>query len=150
MMKISPKKVLVIFYISLFIGIIFLCWRRDGQIRLIVRGDDMGFSHYANTGCIKAYQEGILTAVEVMVPGDYFMEAANMLKDNPGLDAGIHLTLTSEWENIKWGPLTNAPSLVDEKGYFFAMTWPDEGYPPNRALATTNWDLLEIEITSTN
>jgi predicted glycoside hydrolase/deacetylase ChbG (UPF0249 family) len=144
-MRISAKKVLVIFYIILAILIIFFVKNRDGQIRLIVRGDDMGFSHYANVGCLKAHQEGILTAVEVMVPGDYFMEAVNMLKNNPRLDVGIHLTLNSEWENLKWGPITNAPSLVDEKGYFFPMTWPDAAYPLNKALATSNWNLLEIE-----
>jgi predicted glycoside hydrolase/deacetylase ChbG (UPF0249 family) len=144
-MSLSAKKVLVIFYITLFILIIFFVLKRDGQIRLIVRGDDMGFSHYANVGCITAYQQGILTAVEVMVPCDYFLEAVKMLKENPGLDVGVHLTLNSEWENIKWGPLTNAPSLVDENGYFFPMTWPDDAYPPHKALGTSNWKLEEIE-----
>ena len=144
-MKISAKKLLVIFYISLFIFIIFFFKYRDGQIRLIIRGDDMGFSHYANVGCIKAYQEGILTVVEVMVPCDNFLEAVEMLKENPGLDVGIHLTLNSEWENNKWGPLTNVPSLVDENGYFFPMTWPDAAYPPNKALGTRSCKLEEIE-----
>lgn len=144
-MKISAKKVLVIFYIILFISIIFFFKYRDGEIRLIVRGDDMGFSHYANVGCIKAYQDGILTAVEVMAPCDNFLEAVEMLHENPGLDVGIHLTLNSEWENIKWGPLTNAPSLIDENGYFFPMTWPDEAFAPHMALGTSNWKLDEIE-----
>ncbi len=144
-MRLSAKKVLVIFSVTLFFLIISFMKHGDGQIRLIVRGDDMGFSRYANVGCIKAYQEGILTAVEVMVPGDYFMEAVGMLNENPGLDVGIHLTLNSEWENIKWGPLTNAPSLVDKKGYFLPMTWPDSAYPPDKALGTSNWKLAEIE-----
>jgi predicted glycoside hydrolase/deacetylase ChbG (UPF0249 family) len=144
-MKIEPKKVLLFFYLAIIILIVYLFWHRDGQIRLIVRGDDMGFSKAANMGCLRAYQEGILTAVEVMVPCDYFLEAVDILKKNPGLDIGIHLTLTSEWENIKWGPITNAPSLVDEKGYFLPMIWPDEAYPAHRALGTSPWKLDEIE-----
>jgi predicted glycoside hydrolase/deacetylase ChbG (UPF0249 family) len=68
-----------------------------------------------------------------------------MLNENPGLDVGVHLTLTSEWETIKWGPLTNAPSLVDENGHFFPMVWPDDVYPPDRALGTSDWKLDEIE-----
>jgi len=144
-MILPAKKVLVLFYLVLFIVIVYLFWNRDGQIRLIVRGDDMGFSHAVNVSCIKAYQEGILTAVEVMVPGPEFQEAVELLRQNPGIDVGIHLTLTSEWENIKWGPITIAPSLVDENGYFFPMTWPDQGYPPNRALATAQWNIDEIE-----
>lgn len=105
----------------------------------------MGFSHAANVGCIMAYEEGILTAVEVMVPCDFFMEAVEMLKENPGLDVGIHLTLNSEWQNIRWGPITDAPSLLDPYGYFFPMTWPDEHDPPYLALGTSNWKLEEIE-----
>jgi predicted glycoside hydrolase/deacetylase ChbG (UPF0249 family) len=105
----------------------------------------MGFSHYANVGCIRSHQEGILTAVEVMVPCDYFPEAVQLLQQNPGLDVGIHLTLNSEWENIKWGPLTDVPSLVDEKGYFFPMIWPDGAYGSDRALGTASWKLDEIE-----
>ena len=56
MQKISSGKILAFVYLILFILIIYLMLNRDGEIRLIVRGDDMGFSHYANTGCIKAYQ----------------------------------------------------------------------------------------------
>jgi predicted glycoside hydrolase/deacetylase ChbG (UPF0249 family) len=144
-MILPAKKVLSLFYLILFIAIVYFFWNRDGQIRLIVRGDDMGFSHAVNVGCIKSYQEGILTAVEVMVPGPAFLEAVDLLKQNPGLDVGIHLTLTSEWENIKWGPITRAPSLVDENGHFFPMTWPDEAYPPHRALGTAQWNSDEIE-----
>ena len=59
-----------------------------------------------------------IPAKKVMVTCDYFMQAVQMLKENPGLDVGIYLTLTSEWENIKCGPITNVPSLVDEQGNF--------------------------------
>jgi hypothetical protein len=83
-MRVPVKKILILAYLILLILIIYFIWNRDGQIRLIVRGDDMGFSHYANVGCIKAYREGILTAVEVMVPCSYFPEAVEMLKENPG------------------------------------------------------------------
>jgi predicted glycoside hydrolase/deacetylase ChbG (UPF0249 family) len=145
MNKIPARKILALIYLILFMLIIYFIWNRDGEIRLIVRGDDMGFSHSSNMGCIEAYQNGILTAVEVMVPGEYFSEAVTLLKENPDLDVGIHLTLNNEWENIKWGPLTKAPSLVDESGHFFAMTWPDDAYSPQQALGTANWQLDEIE-----
>ncbi len=144
-MKTSSKKIFAVLSISIIILTIYFFRNRDGQIRLIVRGDDMGFCYGANVGCIKAYQQGILTAVEVMVPCDSFLEAVQMLKENPGLDVGIHLTLNSEWENIKWGPITDAPSLIDENGYFFPMTWPDDAYPANKALGTSDWKLDEIE-----
>src|SRR6266852_1956893 len=71
-------------------------------IRLIVRGDDMGFTHSGNQALIKCYTAGIETSIEVLVPSPWFPEAVRLLKENPGVDVSIHLDLTSEWENIKW------------------------------------------------
>ena len=82
-------------------------------INLIVRGDDIGSCHAANVACIRSYKEGIMTSVELMVPCSWFPEAVKMLNENPGLDVGIHLVLTSEWDNYKWRPLTWAPGLTD-------------------------------------
>jgi predicted glycoside hydrolase/deacetylase ChbG (UPF0249 family) len=103
---------------------------QDTKARLIVRSDDMGSSHAANRSCIKAYQKGISKSVEVMVPCPWFMEAAQMLKENPGIDVGVHLTLTSEWDGIKWGPITSAPSLTDANGNFVSSTseWYNKAY----------------------
>jgi predicted glycoside hydrolase/deacetylase ChbG (UPF0249 family) len=93
-----------------------------GPIRLIARADDMGFCHAANVACIQAYKNGIIRSVEVQSPGPWFYEAAAMLRENPGLDVGVHLTLTCEWANYKWGPITPSPSLAAEEGYFHPST----------------------------
>ena len=102
----------------------------DGAIRLIVRGDDIGSSHAANLACIQSFREGIVRSVEVMVPAPWFPEAVRMLKDNPGLDVGVHLTLTSEWNNCKWRPLTGPSSITDAEGYLFQMTSQPKDFPP--------------------
>ncbi|HEX40599.1 MAG TPA: ChbG/HpnK family deacetylase [Phycisphaerales bacterium] len=96
-------------------------------IRLIVRADDIGSSHAANLACIQCFREGIARSVEVMVPCPWFKEAARMLRETPGYDVGVHLTLTSEWEFYKWGPITRAPSLVDGRGHFHPTTWKEKG-----------------------
>lgn len=115
------------------------------DILLIVRGDDIGSSHAANMACIESYKSGIETSVEVMVPCSWFEEAAKMLNENPGLDVGVHLVLTSEWENIKWGPLTCSPGLVDENGYFFPRIWKNEDIPSPNSLRESDWTIQEIE-----
>ena len=92
---------------------------------LVIRIDDMGAFHSVNTASIDTYRNGIATSVEVLAVGSWFPEAVKMLKENPGLDVGIHLALTSEWENVKWRPLTHCPSLVDENGYFYPMMGPN-------------------------
>lgn len=117
----------------------------EGEIRLIVRGDDMGVAHAANEACIKAWQQGVVRSVEVIVPGQWFLEAAKMLNENPGLDVGVHLCLTSEWEVCKWRPLTNGKSISDENGYFYPMTRRPANWPPNTGFLDANPKLDEVE-----
>ncbi len=138
-------KINQIILILIFIFKISLISAQTGKIKLLVRADDIGSFHSANIACIDAYASGIARSVEVMVPCPWFPEAAAMLKEHPGYDVGVHLTLTSEWENYKWRPLTYAPGLVDENGYFFPMVWPNDNFPEGSSLSETDWKLEEIE-----
>ncbi len=93
------------------------------EIKLIIRGDDMGFCHSANLAFEKTCKEGILTSAEIMVPPPWFNESVEMARKNPKLDIGVHLVLTSEWQLYSWGPVLPAsevPSLVDKDGHFFS------------------------------
>lgn len=102
--------------------------------------------HSVNTASIDTYQNGIAKSVEVLAVGAWFPEAVKMLKENPGLDVGIHLAITSEWENVKWRPLTHCPSLVDENGYFFPMMGPNPAYPGQSVMENKDrFDINEIE-----
>lgn len=121
------------------------CAAQNGKTRLLVRIDDMGFSHAVNVACLETYKKGIARSVEVLVTGPWFEEAAQMLRDNPGLDAGVHLALTSEWTYLKWRPLTKAQSLVDEDGYFFPMLWQNQKIPELGYLKSKDWLLAEVE-----
>jgi len=112
--------------------------------RLIVRGDDMGFSHSADMALIKSYKEGIETSIEVIVPSPWFPEVVKMLKQNPRIDVGLHFAITSEWDNIKWRPLTAAPSLRNEDGYFYPMLYTNKDYP-KQAVMDNAWKMEDIE-----
>ncbi|MGV3606028.1 MAG: polysaccharide deacetylase family protein [Planctomycetaceae bacterium] len=112
--------------------------------RLIVRGDDMGFSHSGNEALIKCSLEGIQTSIEVIVPSPWFPEAVKLLEKHPQIDVGIHLALTSEWDNVKWRPVSSAVSLKDTDGYFFPMIYPNKNYP-GQALLQQSWKVGDIE-----
>jgi hypothetical protein len=112
--------------------------------RLIIRGDDMGYSHSGNEALIKSYKEGIETSIEVIVNSPWFPEAVKLLQQNPTVDVGVHLALSSEWENIKWRPLTDCASLKDANGYFYPMIYPNKNYP-GQALTENKWTLADIE-----
>lgn len=64
--------------------------------KLVVTADDVGLHTGMTVGALKAHDEGIVTAVSVAANGRAFEEAIDLLKDRPGLDVGIHLTLVGE------------------------------------------------------
>ena len=112
--------------------------------KLIIRSDDMGYSHSGNVALIQSYKNGITQSIEVIVPSPWFPEAVKMLRDDPAVDVGIHLAITSEWDNIKWRPLTVAKTLRDSNGYFFPMIYANKNYP-GQAVLENNWSLADIE-----
>lgn len=117
----------------------------DSTIYLLVRADDIGSSQAANQACIASYKQGIVRSAEIMVPCPWFPEAVKLLNENPGLDVGVHLVLTSEWSNYKWRPLTCCPSLVDSNGYFYPMVWAGENFPAGSNLQQSTWKIQEVE-----
>ncbi len=62
--------------------------------RLIVNADDFGLSAAINRGIVAAHRDGIVTSASVMANGPAFEHAVTLAKANPGLDIGLHLTLT--------------------------------------------------------
>ncbi|GAB4028153.1 polysaccharide deacetylase family protein [Spirosoma gilvum] len=133
-----------LFYYSLFTLLFHSAFAQTSPPRLIVRGDDMGYSHAGNEALIKCFTEGIETSIEVIVPSPWFPEAVKMLAENPKIDVGIHLAITSEWDNIKWRPVSDCPSLRDADGYFYPMVRPNKNYP-KRSIVENDWQLADIE-----
>ncbi|MFZ6000253.1 MAG: polysaccharide deacetylase family protein, partial [Bacteroidota bacterium] len=112
--------------------------------RLIVRGDDMGFSHSADVALINSYNKGIETSIEVIVPSPWFPETVKMLANNSRIDVGLHFAITSEWDNIKWRPLTEVPSIENDDGYFYPMLFKNKNYP-GQAVLDNAWKIADIE-----
>lgn len=112
-------------------------------IRLIVRADDIGLNHTSNMACLSTLKKGIATSTEIMVPTPWYMEAVKFLQENPTIDVGIHLVLTNEWTYYNWRPLTHAPSLVNENGYFYPTIW--KGKPDFQSLNDHKPDSQEVE-----
>lgn len=98
-----------------------LGWPKGAKV-LILHVDDAGMSHDSDEGVEKATAQGVATSTSVMMPCPWVPEIVKYIKDHPDLDAGLHLTLTSEWNVYRWGPLagkTNVPGLVDKQGSFY-------------------------------
>nr|WP_319384629.1 ChbG/HpnK family deacetylase [uncultured Roseibium sp.] len=113
------------------------------KVRLLVRADDAGSCWASNQGCLNACTDGIAGSVEVMMPCAWVADAARLFKDCSDIDIGIHLTLTSEWDAVKWRPMTHAPSLVDRHGNFLPLLQerPGEDRP---SLSGRQWSIEEV------
>jgi hypothetical protein len=81
---------------------------------LIVTADDLGSSHAANVGVYESLR-GLATSASLMVAGPWAREASARYR---GEDIGVHLTLNCEHDLVRWGPITQAPSLLDGDGGF--------------------------------
>lgn len=89
----------------------------DADARLVIIScDDLGSSHAANVGVLRALHEGLATCASLMVPAPWARHAA--LSCTTGDDIGVHLTLNAEHEAYRWGPITHAPSLQSGEGGF--------------------------------
>ncbi|MEQ8840472.1 MAG: ChbG/HpnK family deacetylase [Acidimicrobiales bacterium] len=88
--------------------------RPDAKL-LILSADQLGSTHAATAGGFTALREGLATTGTVMMPGPWSRYAADR---HEGADLGIHLTLNSQLDCYRWGPLTAAPSLLDGDGGF--------------------------------
>ena len=86
----------------------------DARI-LIINAADLGFCHSATTGVYDALRNGLATSASLVVPAPWAREAASRFR---GDDVGVRLTLNAEHDLYRWGPITQAPSLLDGDGGF--------------------------------
>lgn len=100
--------------------------REGGRVFLIINADDFGVTHGTNLGVIEVLEKGLATSATVMMPTPSVGEVAEWAAREPRADLGLHLTLNSEWEELRWGPVTasdRVPSLIDPKtGFLWADT----------------------------
>lgn len=82
---------------------------------VIINADELGASHATNAGVFDALRNGLASSATIMVPAPWAREAASRYR---GEDIGVHLTLNSEHDRYRWGPITHAPSLLDGDGGF--------------------------------
>lgn len=106
---------------------------------LIIRSDDGGMSHSVNMALERLIATGLPVSVSVMFATPWYQETVDILRRNPNVSVGVHLTLNSEWKNLRWGPVLGreaVPTLVDSVGFFF---------PTSEAVHNNHPDLGQVE-----
>jgi len=106
---------------------------------LIVNIDDLGLDAGAGEALLELQKYGSVNSGSVMVPCPWFPQIVELYRANPNLNIGIHLTLTSEWEQYRWRPVSTTKTssgLIDREGYFWK----------NRKLLRENLNVQDAEI----
>ncbi len=83
--------------------------------KVIINADDFGLSKSINKGIIRAYKEGVLTSVSLMVNMPGFEDAVNLIKTNPGLGAGLHINIFRGKPILSYD---KTKTLTDKNGFF--------------------------------
>ncbi len=108
---------------------------------LILHADDLGLAHSEDQASFYALEKSPARSANIMVPCPWFPEAAAYAMAHPKADLGLHLTITSEWKYLKWGPVAgkeNVPHLVNQQGFLFSTV--------DSVLRSSNADEVEKEL----
>ena len=64
-------------------------------------------------------------AASVMTACPWFLEAARILREHAHVSVGVHLTLNSEWQSYKWGPVLGATlfHVIKEVTWTHLLGW---------------------------
>lgn len=90
---------------------------------IILHMDDAGMSLSSDRGIEEVLKNGVANSTSVMMPCPWVPQMVRYIESHPEIDAGLHLTLTSEWKDYRWVPLAGAaavPGLTDSTG----SLWP--------------------------
>ena len=101
-----------------------LGWKSDDTV-LVIELAEGGMSHAVNRGITEVLDKGEAASIATMMTGPWLPSLMRYTRTKTSLDIGVELTLNSEYEAYRWGPVSGkskVPSLVDEQGYLWKST----------------------------
>jgi chitin disaccharide deacetylase len=87
---------------------------------VILHADDIGMCHATIDAFENLLEFGLTSSYAIMAPCAWASTALEIAARTKA-DVGIHLTLTSEWQRYRWGPLSTRETksgLLDSEGFF--------------------------------
>ncbi len=97
----------------------------DDDRAIIIHTDDIGMCQATLPAFADLLDFGLISSGATMVPCPWFPQVVAYCRQHPQVDMGVHLTLTSEWDVYRWGPISTrdtASGLIDQEGYFFRQS----------------------------
>lgn len=118
---------------------------------VIIHTDDIGMCHASIQAYSELFDYGLISSGATMVPCSWFPQVAAFCRQHPKVDMGVHLTLTSEWDNYRWSPVSTHhidSGMIDTEGYFFRSSEETQSYGNPEAIQTELQTQLERAISA--
>jgi predicted glycoside hydrolase/deacetylase ChbG (UPF0249 family) len=98
----------------------------DDDRAVILHADDVGMCRSSLAAYVDLLDFDLISSASVMVSCPWFPATAAFCRGYPsgGIDMGVHLTHTSEWEGYRWRPIAACDptsALIDQGGYFHTV-----------------------------
>jgi predicted glycoside hydrolase/deacetylase ChbG (UPF0249 family) len=93
----------------------------DDDRVVLIHADDVGMCAASVDAFFELAGGALRVSGSAMVPCGGFAEVAARCRARDDVDIGVHLTLTSEWDSYRWGPISTCDrtsGLIDDEGYF--------------------------------
>ena len=89
---------------------------------VILHTDDVGMCQASLAAFIDLWENESISSGAIMLPCPWAKPAAEYCRTHPGVDMGVHATITAEWDGYRWSALSTrdpASGLLDKDGFLW-------------------------------
>jgi predicted glycoside hydrolase/deacetylase ChbG (UPF0249 family) len=112
---------------------------------VILHTDDIGMCQASLAAFMDLWEFGGISSGAIMLPCPWARPAAEYCRTHPGVDMGVHATLTAEWEGYRWSALStrdSASGLMDKDGFLWRTSEQTQAHATSEAVM----DELQLQV----
>jgi predicted glycoside hydrolase/deacetylase ChbG (UPF0249 family) len=105
---------------------------------VILHTDDVGMCQASLAAFIDLWENEAISSGAIMLPCPWAKPAAEYCRTHPGVDMGVHATITAEWEGYRWSALSTrdpASGLMDKDGFLWQTSEETQAHATTEAVA---------------
>ncbi len=106
---------------------------------VIFHADDIGMCQASFTAFVDLWENEYISSGAIMMPCPWAKLATEYCRTHPGVDMGVHATITAEWDTYRWSALSTrdpASGLMDNDGFFWQTSQRSQAHAFPTAVAT--------------
>ncbi len=105
---------------------------------IILHTDDIGMCQASLAAFTELWENEAISSGAIMMPCPWAKPAAEYCRTHPGVDMGVHATITAEWDGYRWSALSTrepASGLLDRDGFLWQTSQETQANATSDAVA---------------